>query len=157
MDKCYGNHPETIEALKHETEVAIHGIEAQTIENVLKPRRNSQSARSIYFGALSTVTETRVSERLKFLFWMQMFHQNLAENSRKNGKSPKRTKRNEKNRDCRYVCGLREAKRRLVASVVISKLLYAAPVWTSALNNHAIQKNLFSAQRGVVLRIVSAY
>ena len=35
-DKCYANHPETIEALKHEIEVAIHGIEAQTIENVLK-------------------------------------------------------------------------------------------------------------------------
>ena len=41
--------------------------------------------------------------------------------------------------------GPREAKRRLVASVVNSKLLYAAPVWTSALNNHAIQKKLFSA------------
>ena len=50
----------------------------------------------------------------------------------------------------------REVKRRLVASVVNSKLLYAAPVWTSALNNHAIQKKLFSAQRGLVLRIVSA-
>ena len=35
-DKCYVNHPETIEALKHEIEVTIHGIEAQTIENVLK-------------------------------------------------------------------------------------------------------------------------
>ena len=35
-DKCYANHPETIEALKHEIEVAIHGIEAQTIKNVLK-------------------------------------------------------------------------------------------------------------------------
>ena len=35
-DKCYANHPETIEALKHEIEVAIHEIEAQTIENVLK-------------------------------------------------------------------------------------------------------------------------
>ena len=34
--KCYANHPETIEALKHELEVAIHGIETQTIENVLK-------------------------------------------------------------------------------------------------------------------------
>ena len=33
--------------------------------------------------------------------------------------------------------GPREAKRRLVASVVNSKLLYAASVWTSALNNHA--------------------
>ena len=37
-DKCYANHPETIEALKHEIEVAIHGIEAQTIENELKNR-----------------------------------------------------------------------------------------------------------------------
>ena len=25
-DKCYANHPETIEALKHEIEVAIHGM-----------------------------------------------------------------------------------------------------------------------------------
>ena len=53
--------------------------------------------------------------------------------------------------------GPREAKRRLVASVVNSKLLYAAPIWTSALNNHAILKKLFSAQRNVVMRIVSAY
>ena len=53
--------------------------------------------------------------------------------------------------------GPREAKRRLVVSMVNSKLLYAALVWTSALNNHAIQKKLFSTQRGVVLRIVSAY
>ena len=53
--------------------------------------------------------------------------------------------------------GPRETKRRLVVSVVNLKLLYAAPVWTSALNNYAIQKKLFSAQRGVVLRIVSAY
>ena len=52
--------------------------------------------------------------------------------------------------------GPREAKRRLVASVVNSKLLYAASIWTSALNNHAILKKLFSAQRGVVKRIVSA-
>ena len=51
----------------------------------------------------------------------------------------------------------REAKRRLVAKVVNSKLLYAAIIWASALNNHAIQKKLFSAQRGVVLKIVSAY
>ena len=53
--------------------------------------------------------------------------------------------------------GPREAKRRLVEGVVNSMLLHAAPAWTSALNNHAIQKKLFSAQRGVVLRIVSAY
>ena len=49
-----------------------------------------------------------------------------------------------------------EAKRRLVASVINSKLLYAGPVWTSTIHNHAIQKKLFSAQRGVVLRIFSA-
>ena len=53
--------------------------------------------------------------------------------------------------------GPREAKRRLVATVVNSKLLYAASVWTSALSNNAIQKKLFSAHRGVVLRIVSQY
>ena len=53
--------------------------------------------------------------------------------------------------------GPREAKRRLVASVVNSKLLYAASILTSALNNHAILKKLFSAQRGVVMKIVSAY
>ena len=53
--------------------------------------------------------------------------------------------------------GPSEAKRRLVASAVNSKLLYAAPIWTSALNNHAILKRLFSAQRGVAMRIVSAY
>ena len=53
--------------------------------------------------------------------------------------------------------GPREAKRRLVASVVHSKLLYASPVWANALQNHAIQRRLFSAQRLVALRIVSAY
>ena len=53
--------------------------------------------------------------------------------------------------------GPREAKRRRVASVVHSKLLYAAPVWANALQNHAIQRKLFSAQRLVALKIVSAY
>ena len=53
--------------------------------------------------------------------------------------------------------GPREAKRRLVSSVVPSKLLYAAPVWANALQNHTIQRKLFSAQRLVALRIVSAY
>ena len=53
--------------------------------------------------------------------------------------------------------GPREAKRRLVASVVQPELLYAAPVWASALQYHAIQRKLFSAQRSVALWIVSAY
>ena len=35
-DKCYANHPETIDALKHEIEIAIHAIGAQTIEYVLR-------------------------------------------------------------------------------------------------------------------------
>ena len=52
--------------------------------------------------------------------------------------------------------GPRDAKRRLVVSVVLLKLLYAAPVWANALQNHAIQRKLFSAQRSVALKIVSA-
>ena len=38
--------------------------------------------------------------------------------------------------------GPREAKRKLVADVVYSKLFYAALGLASALNNHAIQKKL---------------
>ena len=53
--------------------------------------------------------------------------------------------------------GPREATRRLAASVVHSNLLYAAPVWGGVLQKHAIQRRLFSAQRGVALRIVLAY
>ena len=34
--------------------------------------------------------------------------------------------------------GPRETKRSLVASVINSKLRYAAPTWTSALNNHTL-------------------
>ena len=34
QDKCYANHAETIETLKHK--VSIHGIKVQTVENVLK-------------------------------------------------------------------------------------------------------------------------
>ena len=36
-------------------------------------------------------------------------------------------------------------------------MLYAAPVWESAIKNHAIQKKLSLAQRGVEMRIISAY
>ena len=53
--------------------------------------------------------------------------------------------------------GPREVERRLVVSVVHSKLLYAAPDWANALYNHAIQRRLFSVQRSVALRIVPAY
>ena len=49
--------------------------------------------------------------------------------------------------------GLREAKRRLVANVVHSKLRYAALVWARALENHAIQRRLCLVQRAVALGI----
>ena len=53
--------------------------------------------------------------------------------------------------------GPRESNRGLVATVVHLKLLHAAPVLANALQNHAIQRRLFSAQRGIRLRIVLAY
>ena len=52
--------------------------------------------------------------------------------------------------------GSKKAKRRLVASVVLSKLLYGAPVWANSLQNHAIQRKLFSARQISALRTVSA-
>ena len=39
----------------------------------------------------------------------------------------------------------------------VYRIRYAAPVRANALQNHAIQKKLFSAQRSAALRIVSAY
>ena len=51
----------------------------------------------------------------------------------------------------------KEAMRRLLVRVVHSKLRCATPIWAIALSNHAIQKKLFSSQRGAALRIVSAY
>ena len=53
------------------------------------------------------------------------------------------------------IVGPREAERRVVASVVNSKLLYSAPIWTSALKNHATLKKLFSAQRCVAPNCVN--
>ena len=53
--------------------------------------------------------------------------------------------------------GPREAKRRVLASVFHSKLLYAAPVWATAVTNYSLGKILASAQRSVALRIASAY
>ena len=53
--------------------------------------------------------------------------------------------------------GPREAKRSLVESVVHSKLLHAALVWACALQNNAIQRKPFSAQRGVALIMVLTY
>lgn len=53
--------------------------------------------------------------------------------------------------------GPREKKRRLLASVVMSRMLYAAPAWGYALKTDSYKKRLTSVQRQVSLRIVSAY
>ena len=53
--------------------------------------------------------------------------------------------------------GPREAKGRLIVSIVHSKLLYTAHVWKSALNNHAIHKRLSSIQRVAVMRMIPTY
>ena len=58
---------------------------------------------------------------------------------------------------CSWIVGLAFGGHLKIASVVHSKLLYAAPVWANALQYHAIQRKLFSAQRLVALRILSAY
>ena len=42
-------------------------------------------------------------------------------------------------------------------NLILIIITFSLLVWTSALNNHAIQKKLFLKQRDVVLRIVSAY
>ena len=52
---------------------------------------------------------------------------------------------------------LRKVKQQLLASVVHFKLLNAALVWASALDNHSIQKRLSSTQKGIAMRIISAY
>ena len=53
--------------------------------------------------------------------------------------------------------GTQGSEKETGGDVMHPKLLYAALVWTNALQNHAVQRKLFSAQRGVALRIVSAY
>ncbi|XP_043474323.1 uncharacterized protein LOC122506292 [Leptopilina heterotoma] len=55
------------------------------------------------------------------------------------------------------VGGPREKKRRLVATVVQAKQLYAAPAWTESLKNRGISDELLSAQGGCAGRVVSAY
>ena len=49
--------------------------------------------------------------------------------------------------------GPREAKRRLVASVLHLKLLYAVSVWANTPQNHAILRKRFLALKGVALKI----
>ena len=53
--------------------------------------------------------------------------------------------------------GPREAKKRLLVRLVHLKLPDAAPACASAFENYPIQRRLFSAQKGVSLRIISKY
>jgi hypothetical protein len=53
--------------------------------------------------------------------------------------------------------GARSSRRRLLAAVVHSKLLYGAPAWAGALKYKRNTDILVSAQRRALLRIASAY
>ncbi|CAI6351686.1 unnamed protein product [Macrosiphum euphorbiae] len=55
------------------------------------------------------------------------------------------------------VKGPRPIKRKLLASVVHSQLLYAAPVWSSSLVFHNHKQLLLGPQRAIALRVASAY
>lgn len=53
--------------------------------------------------------------------------------------------------------GPRSSKRRVLSSVVHSKLLYAAPVWYTVLENKYQKSRLISIQRAMAIRVCSAY
>lgn len=53
--------------------------------------------------------------------------------------------------------GPKEAKRRLISSAVISKMLYAAPVWATSLEKQSIRRKYNQIQRRMAIRVVSAY
>lgn len=53
--------------------------------------------------------------------------------------------------------GPRAAKRRILASVAHSQILYAAPTWYPATKLKYVQQRLKRAQRGILIRIISAY
>ena len=55
------------------------------------------------------------------------------------------------------VGGPKEKKQRLLASVVHSRMLYAAPIWSDALEKKYTGDMLTKAQRYVALRIISGY
>lgn len=55
------------------------------------------------------------------------------------------------------VGGPSSSKRQLYCSVVHSQLLYAAPVWYSAISNKKVHDKLVSIQRKMQLRVCSAY
>ena len=53
--------------------------------------------------------------------------------------------------------GPKEVKRRVISSVVHSKMLYAAPVWADSLEKQYIRRKYVQVQRRMALRIASAY
>lgn len=53
--------------------------------------------------------------------------------------------------------GPNERRRRLYANVVMSVVLYGAPVWGDTLNSSRMLRGLVSLQRSVAQRIISAY
>lgn len=53
--------------------------------------------------------------------------------------------------------GPSECKRRLLNSVVHSKILYGAEVWANAMESTAIRRNLAAVQRRSVIRVISAF
>lgn len=55
------------------------------------------------------------------------------------------------------VGGPRSSKRKVLASVIHSQLLYAAPVWYNALNRKCIKRKFTSIQRGILIRVISSY
>lgn len=55
------------------------------------------------------------------------------------------------------VRGPREKKRRLIATSIMSKVMYAAPAWEKAMDKACHRARLQSVQRLVALRIVSGY
>lgn len=55
------------------------------------------------------------------------------------------------------VGGPRASKRRVLASVVNSQLLYGAPVWRTAIENKKVCRKLLKIQRQMAIRVSSAY
>lgn len=53
--------------------------------------------------------------------------------------------------------GPKASKRKVLASVVHSQLLYAAPIWHNATHNMKIKQKLSSVQRKMSIRVCSAY
>ena len=53
--------------------------------------------------------------------------------------------------------GPRSSKRKLLASVVQSQILYAAPIWHTAMEKPKLKQRLLSLQRLCLIRVCSAY